>query len=372
MKKLRMILALILAGTITISLLSRLLPAPGNAEVSEFYSETATSVVLIDALLAMGSAILFLIALKSFKPDLKPAYRLMAFSTLGVGLGMLLFPYIEYNGLWENLAWNMSSYLQYLIGAPLMYFGVRMFSKKVGLSGWPTWLGTLFIGLALLLVVHYFLPHDIASYWPFSRIQFNLFKLATLLPIIAYGLAALMALRLRLRTGSEYKMAFTWLSLGMAFYVVSNIGIALIEVIGYESWYISSRAYTTPNILGDICVLLAGYCFAAIGRPRDSVVKSDEPVTSMDIIIYAAGMASDQSKIDSFLDDMRLVTAHVHPGEAPSSEDQKKLREAYLGIENVLVSSDPLRTFKKDELRDTISRHFGLAERGDQTFWPSL
>jgi hypothetical protein len=371
MKKLRIILALIIVGTLTISLLSRLLPAPADAEISEFYSEAATSVVLIDALLAMGSAILFLIALKSFKPDLKPAYRLMALSTLGVGLGMLLFPYIEYYGLWENLAWNMSSYLQYLIGAPLMYFGVRMFYRKVGKGGWESWTGTLLAGIGLLLLVHAFMPHDIESYWPFSQLQFNLFKLATLIPIVAYGLAAFLALRLRLRTGAEYKMAFTWLSVGLSFYVLANVGIMLIEVIGYENWYYSSRAYTVPNILGDIGVLLAGYCFAAIGRPRVAL-PSGENATSMDIVLRAAAMVSDQSKIEPFLEDLRLVTAHVEPNTKLTAEQQKRLRDVYLKIEDFLVNRDPLRSFKQEEVRADISKRFALEHRGQDTFWPDL
>jgi hypothetical protein len=372
MKKLRMILALIFVGTVAISLLSRLLPTPADAEISEFYSKNATSIVLVDALLAMGSAVLFLIALRNFKPDLKPAYRLMALSTLAVGLGMLVFPYIEYYGLWENVWWNMSSYLQYLIGAPLMYFGVRMFYKKVGLQGREAWLGTLLLVIGVLALIHWPLPHDIAYYWPFSRLEFNAFKLSTLIPIAAYGLAAFMALRLRLKTGEDYKMALTWLSVGLGFYVVSNVGIALIEVISFDKWYYSSRFYTTPNVLGDICLLFAGYCFAAIGRPRGAEVKSGVPVTSMDIIIYAADKASDRSKLETFLDDMRLVTSHVHPGEVPNAEDQKKLKGVYLSIESFLVSSDPLRTFKQGELRTEIDQHFGLAENGKNTFWTSL
>lgn len=371
MKKLRMILALIVVGTIGVSLLSRVLLEPTGV-VSEFYSETAVSIVLVDALIAMGSAVLFLLALRHFKPELKPAYRLIALSTLGVGLALLVFPYIEYRGLWENVWWNMSSYLQYLIGAPLMYFGVRMFYKRAGLGGWESALVSLLLVIVALAFVHMMLPMDYATYWPFSELKFNFFKLVTLIPIAAYGLAAYMAFRLRLRAGGEYSGALTWLSIGLLFYVVANVGVALIELIGYENAYYSSRYYTVPSIAGDLALLLAGYCFAAIGRPRGAEVNSDEPVTSMDLIIYAADKASDRNKLEAFLDDMRLVTSHVHPGEVPGADDQKKLKTVYLNIENFLVTSDPLRTFKKDELRAEIEQHFGLSQRGKDTFWPSL
>jgi hypothetical protein len=370
MKKLRTILTLIIVGTLTVSVVSWLLLPPADEAGGEFYSETAIAVVLIDALLAMGSAILFLIALRSFKPELKPAYRLIALSTLGVGLGLMVFPYIEYYYLWENLWWNMSSYLQYLIGAPLMYFGVRLFYKKAGLKGWEAALLTLAGGVILLSAIHAVLPNDIASYWPFTTWQFDLFKLATIIPIIAYGLAAYMAAHLRLRTGAEYKMAFTWLSVGLSFYVVANVGIMLIEVIGYENWYYSSRAYTIPNIIGDIGVLFAGYCFAAIGRPKEAL--SGGYASSTDIIFYLSRKVSDQNKIDKFVEDMRIITSRLNPGEQPNAEDQKKLKNVYLNIEDFLVTEDTLRNFKKVDLRAEISRHFALEQRGEKTFWKDL
>ncbi len=370
MKNLRITIALIFAVTLAVSLSSLLLPKPADAEVSEFYSPVATSVVLVDVLLAMGSALLFLLALRNFKPDLKPAYRLLAFSTLAVGLGLLIFPYIEYYGLWDNLWLNMSSYLQYLIGAPLMYLGIRMFYKKVGLSGWASSLIVALVLIALLSAAHPLLPYDGAWEGALTTTQYNLFKIVTILPFALYGVAAYMAARLRKRTGHEYAGAFTWLTVALAFYTINTLGIILIEVLGYENPYYANRLYTIPAILGDLCLLFAGYCFAAIGRPKLSS-KDAAKVTSMDVILHVANMASDRTKIDSYLDDMRVVTANLKPGETPNDEDQRKLRQTYLKIEDFLVNNDPLRSFNKDDLRAEITRHFGLGH-GDKTFWSSL
>jgi hypothetical protein len=372
MQKLRVILALIVVGTLAISGLSLLMPTPTDAEISEFYSPIATSIVLIDALLAMGSAILFWMALAHFKPELKPAYRLMAASTLAVGLGMLILPYIEYYGLWENLELNMSSYLQYLIGSVLMYFGVRMFYRRVGLKGWPASLVVLGLAIVAASLLHPLLPDDHTLYWPFEEWGYNLFKVVTIIPIVAYGIAAYMAFRIRQRTGEEYKAAFGWLSIGLGFYVVANIGIMLIETIGYENPYYAERIYTLPNILGDIGVLLAGYCFSAIGRPKEAAVKDGESVSSVDIIVQASRMASDRTKIEEHLDEVRMVTSHVQPDAALSSEDQQRLRAAYLNIENFLVNHDPLRTFSQEQLRAELSTRLSLDKQGAATFWPTL
>ncbi len=369
MKNLRITLALIFAATIGISALSLLLPKPADAEISQYYSPIATSVVLIDVLLALGSAVLFLIALRNFKPDLKPAYRFLAFSTLAVGLGLLVFPYIEYYGLWENLWFNASSYLQYLVGAPLMYFGIRMFYKKVGLGGWGSSLVAALGLIALFSLIHPFLPYDNA--WPVTVIEYNLFKIVTIIPFALYAITAFMAFRLRQRTGEGYKSAFNWLTIGLVFYAINTLGIILIEVIGYENIYYANRLYTIPAILGDLGLLFAGYCFAAIGRPK-LARGIGETVTSMDIIIYVAGMASDQTKIDAYLDGMRSVTINLSPGEELTAEDQKKLQKSYVQIENFLIHDDPLRSFDKDTLRKDIVTRFGLAERGSGTFWPNL
>jgi len=369
MKKLRIVLALILAATISISALSLLVPKPADADVRAYYSPIATSVVLVDVLLASGSAILFLMALKNFKPELKPAYRLMAFSALAVGVGLLIFPYIEYYGLWDNLALNMASYAQYFVGAPLMYFGVRMFYKKVGLGGWGASLITVIVGIVVCSAIHPFLPYD--NSWPLKVWQYDLFKVVAIIPFVLYGIAAFLAFRLRQRTGDEYKAAFNWLTVGLGFYVVNTLGIILIEIIGYNNPYYADRIYTAPAILGDLGLLLAGYCFAAIGLPK-TVVKRGGAASSMDIIIYAAGMASDQTKIDSYLDDMRVVTSNLKPGEAPSGADQTKLRDVYLKIEDFLLTGDQLRTFNKDDLRKNIVKRFRLAEQADTTFWTTL
>jgi hypothetical protein len=372
MQKLRIILGLIVVGSLVVSGLSLLLPTPSDAEISEFYSPIATSIVLIDALLAMGSAVLFLMALNHFKPELKPAYRLMAASTWAVGLGMLILPYIEYYGLWDIEWLNLSTYLQYLIGSILMYFGVRMFYRRVGLKGWPAALAIVGVLIVVASLLHVLLPDDYQAYWTFDETTYNLFKVVTIIPIVAYAVAAYMAYRIRQRTGAEYKAAFGWLSLGLLFYVISNIGIMLIEVIGYENDYYSQRIYTLPNILGDIGILLAGYCFSAIGRPKELLAESEQSVSSVDIIVHASRMASDRTKIEEYLDEMRMVTSHLQPGTAPSAEDQQRLRAVYLNVEKFLVTSDPLRAFSQDQLRAELSRRLGLDKRGDATFWPTL
>jgi heme/copper-type cytochrome/quinol oxidase subunit 3 len=369
MNKLKLLLAGIFTVTVLVSGASLLLPQPASAEVREFYSPIATSVVLVDVMLALGSAILFWSAIKHFKPELRNAYRLMAYSTIAVGVGLLIFPYIEYYGLWDNLWFNISSYMQYFIGAPLMYFGVRMFYKKIGLNGKAASLWMAISGIVLLWAINPFLPYNID--WPLTTVQFNLFKVVMIIPLVLYGIAGYMAWRIRQHAGSDYRPAFTWLTVAMVFCVINTLGIALIDVVGYEHLYYTKRLYTTPAILGDLCLLIAGYAFAKIGM---SNTVSEKQASSIDIVIHVVGMVSNQSKIDPYLDDMRILTARVEPSRRTSltDDEQMKLKEIYLQVEHFLVTEDPLRTFSQDKLRADIAQHFGLDKNTTSTFWPLI
>jgi hypothetical protein len=369
MKKLRYILVAIFLATAVVGGLSLLLPSPGDAEIKEYYSPIATSVVLVDVMLALGSAVLFMVALRRFKPELKNAYRLLALSTVAVGLGLLILPYIEYYGLWDNIWLNMGSYLQYLIGAPLLYAGVRLFYKKLELRGPDSAIWVAVVGVALLAVINPLLPYN--QMWPFSTTQYNLFKIVEIIPIVLYLLAGIMVLRILRRVGAEYRAALTWLFVAMVFYVINTVGIALIEIIGYEIPYYEMRIYEVPAILGDLCLVFAGYSFAAIGMPRDARMHGRD-VSSIDLVVHIAGMASNQVLIDEYLNRMRAITARLKPGDTLSNEDQAVLKEAYLDIENFLVTEDKLREFDRVSIRRNIAEHFKLHNESNSTFWPSL
>lgn len=378
MKKSRIALALIILGAFGISALSLLLPKPADAEIRQYYSPLATSVVLIDVILAVGAAILFLMALKNFQKELKPAYRLMAFSALAVGIGLLIFPYIEYYGRWDIIWFNVGSYAQYLVGAPLMYFGLRAFYKRVGLSGWASKAWLVALAIAVLSFVHALLPHF--DVWPdFSELGYDFFQIVTIIPLVAYLVATYMAFRIRRHIGQAYQLAFGWLAFGLALYVFNTGGIVVLETVGYENWYFENRVYTAPAILGDFGLVMAGYYFAVVGLPRQAGFISrlfsgagGQDVSSADLIIYASSLSSDREKIDSYLDGMRALTAQHASGQPFSVSEQKTLMGVYLSVERQLLTDDKLRSFTKEGLRSDISKRFSLDKQADRTFWPML
>ena len=72
---------------------------------------------------------------------------------------------------------------------------------------------------------------------------------------------------------------------------------------------------------------------------------------SLDMVTRAASLASNDRNIDLILDDVRMVTAKLQPGQPISDADNKKHIRAYLQIEKYLITEESLRTFTKEGLR---------------------
>jgi hypothetical protein len=88
---------------------------------------------------------------------------------------------------------------------------------------------------------------------------------------------------------------------------------------------------------------------------RSMPQKTSKINSAIDLVTYAAGLASNQTSFDPALDTVRGVTSALGAGQVPSAEDDKKLFEVYLQIEQYLTTIDPIRTFTKDDLRTRLS-----------------
>ncbi len=376
-KKLRVTLVAIILAAVGVGALWLLVPSPAGADKGEFYSPIGTPVTLVDLMFALGGGLLFLRALRNFKQELKPAYRLISYAQFGVGLCTIIFPIIEYYNLWENVWFNMASYLSYLLGSVLMYFGARRFYKILQLKSWVTSLPIIGGATLVAWVAHVFIHHAPWSGGLLTNNQYNIFELAVVIPVIGYAITAYMALRIRHQAGAEYGKSFGWLATGLLLQFSSAASILILDVVGYDNWYFNSRMYELPTIAGDFGLLIGAYYFNTVGLGATSNVAwwrrlfggSSHAVTSFDIITYTASKVSDLSKVKSYLDTMRHMTAAMQPATTLSTQDQQSLCGVYLGVEHYLVTSDPLRTYDKEALRTDISNRFRLGSGTDPTFW---
>jgi hypothetical protein len=379
--RLRLNLVLIITITLAVSALSLLLPQPPGADAREFYNPLATSITLIDVGVCVGAAILFYRARRNFKPELKPAYSLLAAGTLMLGVLNIDYPITEYYNLWYLLFFNLASYFPYLCESILIYLGARQFYKIA--TGKKHWLMNipLMLGIAAVAWVIDTQTNHLVGSWPSETSHDNV-QAIVLIPVVAYIASLYLVLKVWRRLGKEYKRAFGWLALSLAVYCFTSLMIAVMEIVGYDNWFFNSRAYEIPVILADVLVLVAGYQFNQIGLVTERrygfiqrlLGRQSRPVTSVDIIVYVAGLAADPAKINDALDKMRAITARMpagHPLEL-SQSDQRTLKEVYVSIENYLATSDPLREYQKDKLRAAVSKRFALDQNRSTTFWGQL
>jgi hypothetical protein len=76
--------------------------------------------------------------------------------------------------------------------------------------------------------------------------------------------------------------------------------------------------------------------------------------TPLELVSRTAELASNPKEIDQLLDGVRSVTSRLQPGSSLSQEDEKTLLQIYLQLEEYLTTKEPLRSYKKDDLRARI------------------
>lgn len=79
--------------------------------------------------------------------------------------------------------------------------------------------------------------------------------------------------------------------------------------------------------------------------------KADSIDTALDMVTYAASLASNPDAIDPLLDRVRVISASLSPGQVPSTRDTEVLFDVYLHIESYLTTKEVLRTFTTQNLR---------------------
>ncbi len=75
----------------------------------------------------------------------------------------------------------------------------------------------------------------------------------------------------------------------------------------------------------------------------------------LDLVTYAASLASNQDEIDPVLDKVRAISSRLGPGQMPAPTDEEVLLDVYMRIEDYLTTREPIRTFTKNELRVRLS-----------------
>ncbi len=89
--------------------------------------------------------------------------------------------------------------------------------------------------------------------------------------------------------------------------------------------------------------------------------QSEIMTTALDLATTAAGFASNQNDIEPLLYKIKQASNTASGGTLLTAENEAALFNIYLQIEKYLMTSDPIRTFNKEELRSKASK--GLRAR---------
>ena len=81
----------------------------------------------------------------------------------------------------------------------------------------------------------------------------------------------------------------------------------------------------------------------------------EQITTALDMVTSSASLVSNIQAVDSILETVRVITAKLEPGQAPTKEEDQRLLQVYLRLEQYLMTKEPLRAFTKDELRARFS-----------------
>ena len=142
---------------------------------------------------------------------------------------------------------------------------------------------------------------------------------------------------------------------------INVIASAFYTILGLNDFFNNSQL-TLIKMTSGILFLLQNTLFVACAYSFVKIThEADKPskdATVIDVVIYAASLASSPKSIDALLDPLRMLTA-AHETHRPWSEQETvKATAIYCALEDHLVKDDELRDFTRGEIRRIIAHRF--------------
>ena len=357
-------------------------PLPQSAKAVDFYANLALSVAIVT--FYVGASIIIAKGFAAFTSKLRRPYTLIF-----VGLSAAGFAYLMISGLavFDNLGaaiYSTLTAIPFIASSILTFIGTSMLAKNFSVRHLVTkWWFTVIVVVvtSLLLVV---LPHAPS---PTAEADFDSANVLSALAIVLFGFSAYQVVLIKRQASVAFTNALAWLclSLFMTSVVAGGGSTLVVMVVGGASEQSILLAALVPSLFAAALFVRSAYSFNKIveaadvhdetvarnffGKPLSA--QAETKVTSIDIVMYAANLVSQPKEIDGIMDDVRMVTSHLHQGDALGNEDNRRLLEVYTKIEDYLLTRETIRVFTKDALRQDIAQKLRLTASSD-TFWPLL
>lgn len=311
------------------------------------------------------AVILFLSGLRSFKSRMRMPYGLLCIGLILLAIAQLQIPIATLSGaLWWLRSGGIA--VAYLIPYLFIFAGIRSFARLLGNNGILTkfkFVIPLAIGLS---ATSFLLPVTLSSTIP-TETAFHVFLSITLWQLVLTVVSSILMWQITSTIGVSYKDAMRWLLIALVVYVVIDIHFIVLQYIGYDNPYGKSGAYLATLALVSVMFATAGYKFWRIGAPD----IEPQNATTINIVIYTAGLVTNPNSIQDILDDVRSVTANSVTSSL-NQADRQKLYDVYIKLEDYLVNKEPLRRFSREKLREQIAQTFPDAKQQNPSFWQAI
>jgi hypothetical protein len=383
MKNARLAVITTVAVAVVAGLLSMLVPVPEDENKVDFYSNLVVS--LTTMILYIGGAVIIVSGFKGFTSQFRRAYTVIFAGSTLWALGYLQLPLLVLTGLIHNDAAVSITVLPYIASALLVFAGTRMLAKLVAVQRgltfkwWFMLASLLFIAAATVL-----LPHPPLTDWSeegFDSVNALFMSVATI-----FGLATYNMLLVKRQIGVAFTNAFAWLCISMITVVMSAIASTIATFVSPATDQLSIMVALVPSCVAAALFLRSAYSFSGIttsddvegaivarnffGKPLQTPVEGE--TTSLDIVLYAAGLASNPQAIDAQLEVVRSLTSQLQGEQKLGEQDENTLMDTYSQIEEYLLHKEPVRVFTKESLRQDIAQKLRLTADRQTTFWAHL
>jgi hypothetical protein len=371
MNKLRVAFLFTIVVALSAVFFSFFLPQPGawTGTAQQFHIRLALA--LCTPAVHVLAALFFFLGLAGFKQEFRATYRLIAIGVIVIGFSLLASPIVTFFDLWDK--WPMELGIPNLAFVPaviVIFIGIRTFFRKFEVvSIWNSLAFNLMFvmdGIALVVLMPHKASHLGELYYDFGNALFAL----TVFSLIATASNIFVVRRL---ISPSYARVLSWLGGGLVFEALL-VGTSLIlKAFGIDT-RVAAGGLQDFLLLAAAPYVISGYLFYRLTADIRTAPIIQSNATAVDIIVYVASLASNPKAVDDILDGLRLVTAHLQPGQTLSATDQATLGEVYLRLEHYLTAEEKLRSFTAPQLRKRVYDRFKVADTADtnRTFWEKL
>jgi hypothetical protein len=308
----------------------------------------------------IGAVWYFLTSVKTFQPRLRVAYFLLVAGLLLFTLAQAQLPLTVLMSVFapetDPTILQLLLLVPYGLGTLVMYAAMHRFAKLLQIKFlWAkAWFALVF---ALVLVAASTqLPHPPVEGLPEEQYDL-LFALVTWSASFSIA-AAVVAWRIRKTIGDAYKQAAGWLALALSLLGAAYIHSTLLQSVGA---FVPELVWFTQHSLELILYMLASLAFLRAGQLNKLAGKQygtlAPDANALDVVLYAAQLASNPVAIESMTETIREITASKQAGQLGEKETAA-LTDVYLKLEDYLVTQEPLRKIYRDDLRSRLPENF--------------